>query len=106
MLLTSYLIVRINTQGAQVTKVALVALAILFEVISLFGLVAGFRKRKEIGFSRTYLPERFGTLTLIVVGEGVIGLLSHLEQVLGGFGFGANSIIAIILSVLIVYFTW
>ena len=102
MFLIGYFIVSIDLQGAQIAKVCLMYFAIFFEAFSMLALAVVFRN-KEIGFSMTYLPERWATLTLMIVGEGVIGLLNHLQKVMAGFGFGRNSIIAIIMSVLIVY---
>ena len=103
MFLIGYFITNIDLQGAQIAKLSLMYFAILFEAFSMLGLAVIFRN-KEIGFSMTYLPERWATLTLMIVGEGVIGLLNHLQKVMAGFGFGRNSIIAIVMSVLIVYF--
>jgi len=70
------------------------------------------------GFRRTHLSERFATLTLLILGEGVISYALALQGsnfpkgyfssllVVGGVGFGPQSGLAIVMMCLSIYFLW
>ena len=61
-----------------------------------------------LSFRRTAIVERLGLLTLIILGEGVIGLTESIARASGnGFeGFTADIIFQITSSVAILYFLW
>jgi low temperature requirement protein LtrA len=69
------------------------------------------------GFRRTHLTERLATLTLLILGEGVIGYaialqgsiflqMIKLTRVIGGIGFGAPAGCAVVMVCLIIYLLW
>jgi low temperature requirement protein LtrA len=68
------------------------------------------------GFRRTHLTERFATLTLLILGEGVIGyaialqasmsFMTWLTLVIGGVGFGPPAGLAIVMVCLTIYLLW
>ena len=61
-----------------------------------------------LNFRRTAIVERLGLLTLIILGEGIIGLTESIAKASGnGFdGFTPDIILQIISSVAILYFLW
>ena len=67
-------------------------------------LVSG--RTRFLSFRRTALVERLGLLTLIILGEGVIGLCDSIKTVRIAQGFPSNTIGQIICAVLIIYFLW
>ncbi|KAI9802613.1 MAG: hypothetical protein M1833_001687 [Piccolia ochrophora] len=52
-----------------------------------------------VSFVRTHLVSRMGLLTLIILGEGVIGTAVSLKLVFGGMGFFSASVIGQVVSV-------
>jgi low temperature requirement protein LtrA len=68
------------------------------------------------GFRRTHLTERFATLTLLILGEGVIGYAIALQAsmflydianiVIGGVGFGPPAGLAVVMVCLTIYLLW
>ena len=63
-------------------------------------------KYKFLSFRRTCIVERLGLLTLIILGEGVIGLCSSIQKVGSDHQFGADIIGMIICGVVIIYCLW
>ena len=61
---------------------------------------------KFLSFRKTPLVERLGLLTLIILGEGIIGLCNSIRKVETDNNFPPNVIGQIICSVLIIYFIW
>ena len=61
---------------------------------------------KFLSLRRTCLVERLGLLTLIILGEGVIGLTASLKNVRTSNGFPPDVIGNIICAVVIIYFLW
>ena len=71
------------------------------------------------GIRRTHLSERFATLALLILGEGIIGYAITLQQstlnltvprglllVVGGVGFGTPAGLAIVMVCVIIYLLW
>ena len=54
----------------------------------------------------TIIVERLGLLTLIILGEGVIGLCTAISRVDVDFSFSADVIGMIVCAILIIYFIW
>lgn len=87
-------------------------------LIELLASIIAWLSCRVTGFRRTHLTERFATLTLLILGEGVIGYAIALQSsilpllvlakssVVGGVGFGAPSALAIVMVVLIIYLLW
>ena len=67
-------------------------------------LVSG--RSKCLSFRKTGIVERLGLLTLIILGEGVIGMSGSIAKVSSAHGFTADVIGMIISGVLIIYFLW
>ena len=63
-------------------------------------------KYKFLSFRRTAIVERLGLLTLIILGEGVIGLCSSIQKVGSDHQFGSDIIGMIICGVVIIYCLW
>ena len=63
-------------------------------------------RTRFLSFRRTAIVERLGLLTLIILGEGVIGLCDSIKTVRIARGFPPNVIGQIICAVLIIYFLW
>ena len=63
-------------------------------------------KYKFLSFRRTCIVERLGLLTLIILGEGVIGLCSSIQKVGTDQKFGSDIIGMIICGVVIIYTQW
>ncbi|MCJ1417247.1 hypothetical protein MMC32_003589 [Xylographa parallela] len=59
-----------------------------------------------LSFIHTPMVERLGLLTLIILGEGVIGLCQSIQKVGANLSFGADIIGQIISGVGIIYFVW
>ena len=72
------------------------------------GIMAISGRVKFLNFRGTAIVERLGLLTLIILGEGIIGLTESIARASGsGFeGFTADIIFQIISSVAILYFLW
>jgi low temperature requirement protein LtrA len=66
------------TNGLRISKFALWYGGILIEIVAPF--VSILFKRHVIGFQHTNLTERFSTLTLLILGEGVIGYAFTLQK--------------------------
>ncbi|MCJ1397354.1 hypothetical protein MMC11_000547 [Xylographa trunciseda] len=74
-----------------------------FETIVIL-LVSG--RTKFLSFRKTAIVERLGLLTLIILGEGIIGLCNSVSKV-GSDGVFTSDIIGMIISsVAIIYFIW
>lgn len=63
-------------------------------------------KYKFLSFRRTCIVERLGLLTLIILGEGVIGLCGSIQRVGSDQQFGPDIIGMIICGVVIIYAQW
>ena len=63
-------------------------------------------KYKFLSFRRTAIVERLGLLTLIILGEGVIGLCSSIQKAGSDHQFGPDIIGSIICGVVIIYCLW
>ena len=59
-----------------------------------------------LSFRRTCIYERLGLLTLIILGEGIIGLCSSIQKVGSDLHFGADSVGMIISGIVIIYCIW
>ncbi|MCJ1280918.1 hypothetical protein MMC26_000236 [Xylographa opegraphella] len=74
-----------------------------FEAVVIL-LVSG--RTKFLSFRKTAIVERLGLLTLIILGEGIIGLCNSVSKVGSDGVFGSDIIGMIISSVAIIYFIW
>ena len=63
-------------------------------------------RTKFLSFRKTAIVERLGLLTLIILGEGVIGLTSLIRKAGTDSNFTSNTIGQIISSIVIIYFLW
>ena len=63
-------------------------------------------KYKFLSFRKTCIVERLGLLTLIILGEGVIGLCGTIQKVGSDQQFGSDIIGMIICGVVIIYAQW
>lgn len=62
---------------------------------------------RVVSFKHTHLVERIGLLTLIIMGEGIIGMSKSVSSILqNSTSTSGNDIGAIISSVLLIYFIW
>jgi low temperature requirement protein LtrA len=62
---------------------------------------------RVVSFKRTHLVERIGLLTLIIMGEGIIGMTKSVSKILQNSSTTSSSDIGtIISSVLLIYFIW
>ena len=101
--LTTYFFVASESKGLQIAKLVFWCFGVSVEMLTSWVLAIWRPPRHTVNIIRTHLAERIGTLTLVILGEGVIGLLARLEAVMYGIGWQENSRIAISLSLLIVY---
>ena len=67
-------------------------------------LVSG--RYRFLSFRRTYIYERLGLLTLIILGEGIIGLCSSIQKVGSDLHFGSDIVGMIIAGIVIIYCLW
>lgn len=67
-------------------------------------LVAG--NWKFLSFRRTNIVERIGLLTLIILGEGIIGLCGSIQKVGNDQKWGADIVGLIICGIIIIYALW
>lgn len=75
--------------------------------VEAFATIATSSKWRIIGFKHTHLVERVGLLTLIIMGEGIIGLTKAVTYIMKGSTYLSSSVIGqIICAVLIIYFLW
>lgn len=62
---------------------------------------------RSMSFKKTHLVERIGLLTLIIIGEGVIGMIRSISKILQVAANTAASVFGITISaVLLLYFVW
>ncbi|MFI5420433.1 MAG: low temperature requirement protein A [Nitrososphaerales archaeon] len=62
---------------------------------------------RVVSFKHTHLVERVGLLTLIIMGEGIIGMTKSVSQILqNSTSTSSNDIGVIIAAVLLIYFIW
>ena len=61
---------------------------------------------KFLSFRKTNVVERIGLITLIVIGEGIIGLCKAIQKVGNDQQFGADIVGMIVCAVVIVYCFW
>ncbi|TKX19958.1 hypothetical protein C1H76_7842 [Elsinoe australis] len=63
---------------------------------------------RNISFKGTHLTQRMSLLTLIILGEGIIGLAKKCQEIVKGqiFGFTSSTIANILSCVLIIYFLY
>lgn len=93
---------KVGSHGFYAARTFLWLTGILVEVMGTFVL----RLHKKTGFVNTHLPERFGSLTIIIIGEGVIKLVTVLRDISAGVGFEFKSAIAITASIVSFYLIW
>ncbi|KAL9616486.1 MAG: hypothetical protein Q9160_008654 [Pyrenula sp. 1 TL-2023] len=75
--------------------------------VEAFVTIATSSKWRIIGFKHTHLVERVGLLTLIIMGEGIIGMTKAVTYIMKGSTYLSSSVIGqIICAVLIIYFLW
>ncbi|KAH8656696.1 bacterial low temperature requirement A protein-domain-containing protein, partial [Tricladium varicosporioides] len=74
-----------------------------FEAVSVLFISA---KWKPLSFKKTHLAERMGLLSMIVIGEGVIGTTKTVGKVMGKEGPDIRSVIQVVLLVTILIFLW
>lgn len=92
----------VGSVGVYATRTGLCTAGILFEMIGTFAL----RLHRRAGFGKSHLTERFGSLTIIILGEGIIKLVAVLRDISSGVGFEVRSAIAIGASILGFYLTF
>lgn len=62
---------------------------------------------RVVSFRHTHLVERIGLLTLIIMGEGIIGMTKSVSTILQtASSVGASDIGTIVAAVLLIYFIW
>lgn len=88
--------------GVYAGRTGLCAAGLLLEMIGTFAL----RLHRKAGFAKTHLTERFGSLTIIILGEGTIKLVAVLRDISSGVGFEVLSAIVIAASILSFYLTF
>ncbi|CAF9926688.1 MAG: hypothetical protein GOMPHAMPRED_004214 [Gomphillus americanus] len=69
-------------------------------------LISGLKRWRFLSFQRTCVVERFGLLTLIILGEGVIGLCSTVQKVGQNGPLSLDVIGMIVCSIAIIYSMW
>ena len=67
-------------------------------------LVSG--RYRFLTFRRTCIYERLGLLTLIILGEGIIGLCSSIQKIGSDLHFGSDIVGMIISGIVIIYCLW
>ncbi|KAF2839761.1 hypothetical protein M501DRAFT_973451 [Patellaria atrata CBS 101060] len=61
---------------------------------------------KIISFKKTHLVERMGLLTLIVIGEGAIGVTKTISKMMGKYGLDAEGCILVLCIIILLTFIW
>ncbi|ORY82625.1 bacterial low temperature requirement A protein-domain-containing protein [Protomyces lactucae-debilis] len=92
---------RMTSSGFAAIRTALWYGGILIEAIGSLAVRA-----TAHGFEHTHLNERYGALTTIIVGEGIIKLVSVLKDILEGVSMNAKSILAVASSVTSLVLVW
>lgn len=100
--IVSLFFVEHNHGELYVIRTSLWSAGILTEVLGAFII----RYQTQAGFEKTHMTERFGSLTIILLGEGIIKLVSILRDIHTGVGFTWRSVIAIVTSVWSFYLLW
>ncbi|MCJ1398276.1 hypothetical protein MMC11_001473 [Xylographa trunciseda] len=75
----------------------------LFEALICFGIAS---RVEFMSFKKTSIVERLGLLTLIILGEGVIGICDSISRVGIDHSFSSDVIGMIICAIVIIYFIW
>ncbi|BFZ54890.1 hypothetical protein PYCC9005_001927 [Savitreella phatthalungensis] len=83
-------------------RAVLWSIGILVEALGNFGL----RAYEHGGFEHTAIVERFGALTVILLGEAVIKMVRYLRNITAGVGFSALSAVAIFASIISTCLVW
>lgn len=89
----------VGLNGIFASRTSLWVVGILVEMIGTFAM----RLHKRGGFEKSHLSERYGSLTIIILGEGIIKLVSVLRDISSGVGFEIKSVVAIVSSVVSFY---
>ncbi|MCJ1388912.1 hypothetical protein MMC18_001763 [Xylographa bjoerkii] len=76
---------------------------ILFETLMCFVIAS---RVEFMNFRKTSIVERLGLLTLIILGEGVIGICDSISRVGIDHSFSSDVIGMIICAIVIIYFIW
>ena len=92
-----------NQSGGHSTYIAYYVLAVV-EAIVVIIISCVWR---VVSFKRTHLVERVGLLTLIIMGEGIIGMSKSVSQIIKNSATISSSDIGVIIcAVLLIYFIW
>ncbi|KAF2499666.1 hypothetical protein BU16DRAFT_279446 [Lophium mytilinum] len=59
-----------------------------------------------LSFKKTHLVERMGLLTLIVIGEGAIGVTKTISKMMGKYGLDPSGSFLVICIILVLVFVW
>ena len=92
-----------NQKGGPKTYIAYYVV-VCFEALAVITISCIWR---VVSFKRTHLVERIGLLTLIIMGEGIIGMTKSVSKILQNSSNTSSSDIGTIISaVLLIYFIW
>lgn len=76
-------------------------------VVEAFSVIAISCTWRVVSFKHTHLVERIGLLTLIIMGEGIIGMSKSVSRIIqNSAGTSSGDIGVIISAVLLIYFIW
>ncbi|MCJ1380883.1 hypothetical protein MMC17_003992 [Xylographa soralifera] len=92
----------VNSNNVRVVSFAWYPI-ILFETLVCFGIAS---QVEFMNFKKTSIVERLGLLTLIILGEGVIGICDSISRVGIDHSFSSDVIGMIICAIVIIYFIW
>ncbi|MCJ1418351.1 hypothetical protein MMC32_004698 [Xylographa parallela] len=92
----------VNSKNVSVVSFAWYAI-ILFEVLICFGIAS---RVEFMNFKKTSIVERLGLLTLIILGEGVVGICDSISRVGVDRSFSSDVIGMIICAIMIIYLMW
>ncbi|KAF2810489.1 uncharacterized protein BDZ99DRAFT_520558 [Mytilinidion resinicola] len=59
-----------------------------------------------LSFKKTHIVERMGLLTLIVIGEGAIGVTKTISKMMGKYGLDPSGCFLVICIILVLVFVW
>lgn len=75
-------------------------------LIEAFGVITISCIWRMLSFKKTHLVERMGLLTLIVIGEGAIGVTKTISRMMGKYGLDTEACFLVICIILVLIFLW
>ncbi|KAJ9635620.1 hypothetical protein H2204_005794 [Knufia peltigerae] len=96
-----------NTSGSNSSGPPVYISHYIIVCVETIGVIAISCIWRSISFKKTHLVERIGLITLIIMGEGIIGITKSISKILQNAANTAASVFGITISaVLLLYFVW